>query len=101
MTEIYHDIDGNPCSIDKLCREEPEWAASRIREMTNKIASLLSANEGQKGMIKYNRARKDAAFARLIELGDIPEPPGQEVPRCSLRPCPTCGVGLIEEGEKS
>lgn len=27
----YYDFDGNPCSLDKLVRNEPEWAANQIR----------------------------------------------------------------------
>lgn len=28
---IYHDREGRPTTLDKLCREEPEWAANVIR----------------------------------------------------------------------
>lgn len=44
----YQDIDGNNVSLDKLCRLEPEWAASRIRFQRNllkKIEELCSYNE--------------------------------------------------------
>jgi hypothetical protein len=27
----YHDIHGNPVTLDKLCRIEPAWAANRLR----------------------------------------------------------------------
>lgn len=27
----YKDVSGNPCSLDWLCRNEPEWAANQIR----------------------------------------------------------------------
>ena len=27
----YTDCDGNPCTLDTLCRREPAWAANRIR----------------------------------------------------------------------
>ena len=30
----YQDINGNPCSLDALCVDEPAWAANRIRVMT-------------------------------------------------------------------
>ena len=29
----YHDSDGSPCTLDTLCRLEPEWAANRIRAL--------------------------------------------------------------------
>lgn len=32
--KTMHDSDGNECSLDALCRREPEWAASRIRTLT-------------------------------------------------------------------
>jgi hypothetical protein len=30
--ERYHDSDGNPVTLEKLVRDEPEWAVSQIRE---------------------------------------------------------------------
>ena len=36
----YRDIDGNLCTLDSLCRREPEWAASRHRVMLARIAEL-------------------------------------------------------------
>lgn len=39
-TENYHDIEGNLCTLEALCRKEPEWAAGRIREMRRKYAAI-------------------------------------------------------------
>lgn len=39
----YYDIDGDPCSLDALCRKEPEWAASRIRHMASQPAPSADA----------------------------------------------------------
>jgi len=36
----YFDIDGNPVTLHKLCKTEPEWAQSRIELMTKEIESL-------------------------------------------------------------
>jgi len=45
MTDrIYKDADGRPVSLETLCRLEPEWAASRIREMTNQLEESLTNN---------------------------------------------------------
>ena len=33
--EKYADLDGKPISLDRLCRTEPEWAASWIRQLTD------------------------------------------------------------------
>ena len=41
MPEKYKDMDGNPVSLDRLCREEPAWAANRIRDLEEKIRALL------------------------------------------------------------
>ena len=36
----YQDMDGNPTTLYKLVRIEPDWAVSRIDFMNNKIAEL-------------------------------------------------------------
>ena len=36
--ENYHDIDGKPCSLEKLCRTSPEWAANRIRALIEQVS---------------------------------------------------------------
>jgi len=61
----YQDIDGNPVSLDKLCRIEPAWAANRIRSSAADYAAL------------------EAKFQRLV--GDVAHalPDGL--------PCPECG----------
>lgn len=45
MTENYHDAEGNPVSLDKLCRTEPEWAANCIRQLRRiaEAAALVSS----------------------------------------------------------
>lgn len=35
--ESYHDANGNPTTLEKLCRTEPEWAVSRIRDLRSKV----------------------------------------------------------------
>lgn len=47
-----HDRD-TPCSLDTLCREEPEWATSRIRTLH---AQLAAANERAGKLEKNLRA---------------------------------------------
>lgn len=34
------DIDGNPCTLDTLCRREPAWAANIIRTLRARVAEL-------------------------------------------------------------
>jgi len=36
----YFDIDGNPTTLYRLVRTEPDWAISRIQESTGRIAEL-------------------------------------------------------------
>lgn len=38
----YHDGDGNPCTLDSLCRKEPAWAANRIRIMREALESIAT-----------------------------------------------------------
>ncbi len=38
MSENYHDINGKPCSLYKLVRDEPEWAVSTIRRLRIALA---------------------------------------------------------------
>lgn len=44
--KIYHDSEGNECSIWEAVRREPEWAASRIQvgeEAIEKLKELKDA----------------------------------------------------------
>ena len=36
----YFDTDGNECSLNKLVRAEPDWAANVIRSYREKIEEL-------------------------------------------------------------
>ncbi len=40
--KIYHDSDGNECSILQMVRREPDWAANRIQEGEKAIEQLAS-----------------------------------------------------------
>lgn len=37
----FRDRDGNPITLDTLCRMEPAWAANRIRELEEMVKRLL------------------------------------------------------------
>jgi hypothetical protein len=41
----YKDPDGNPCTLDKLCRIEPAWAANRLRVELARVTALKAENE--------------------------------------------------------
>ena len=38
--KIYHDIDGNDCTIFQMVRTEPQWAAARIQAGEGAIKQL-------------------------------------------------------------
>lgn len=42
----YTDSDGNPCTLDALCRREPAWAANRIRAEIAKCEALSAQVDG-------------------------------------------------------
>jgi len=35
--ESYHDTDGNPVTLENLCRLEPMWAANVIRKLKREL----------------------------------------------------------------
>ena len=50
--ESYHDANGNPTTLEKLCRTEPMWAVSRIRHMRGEredVLDILTAEIGDEG----------------------------------------------------
>ena len=66
MSEIQRYLeDGTPVALERLCREEPDWAASRIRHMENAITAAKGALvETERD--DYERVR-DAAVAAETE----------------------------------
>ena len=36
-TTVYRFMDGTPATLNELCREDPAWAANRIRSLTNAL----------------------------------------------------------------
>lgn len=65
MTGVYFDMQGEPCRLEKLCREEPEWAASRIATMREELRAASATIE----MLTLVHE----AAARLIESQGAPE----------------------------
>ena len=41
--KIYHDSEGNECSIMQMVKRAPEWAANRIQEGEKAIEALQKA----------------------------------------------------------
>lgn len=44
----YFDTDGNPVTLRKLIRLEPEWAHSRIKEGEKALAELAALKEADR-----------------------------------------------------
>ena len=87
MTENYEKSDGTPCTLEWLVRNEPEWAASRIRvgaaaiserdEARAEVERKRLALENVKALAKRMRHKGDADNAghllRFCEQGGQPE----------------------------
>ncbi len=51
----YYDSGGDPCSLDRLCENEPAWAASRIRVMDEQLsAATARASELERELTEAN-----------------------------------------------
>ena len=61
--KMYHDSDGNECSIFQAVRREPEWAASRIQVGEEAIADLKKIAEA----IHYPECWDTTAYPTLYD----------------------------------
>jgi len=98
--ENYRDADGQVCSLETLCRKEPEWATSIIRSLKNQVAELewhLGAALKAGTPYAVERDAMNALIARVAELEGVlkilmatpcPELPGPH--RAALRCCRVC-----------
>jgi hypothetical protein len=41
LSDEYVDCNGNPVTLEKLCRDEPEWAANTIRMLKSKLSNAM------------------------------------------------------------
>ena len=70
-TRQYKDVSGNPCSLDWLVKNEPEWAANQIRHRDKLETELAAARAALETIAKYDDEsiwdddRDDAANAML------------------------------------
>lgn len=55
----YYDSAGHECSLDTLCRREPEWAANRHRVMLARIAGL------ERELTLHQKGRAVTAYREL------------------------------------
>lgn len=64
--EDYKDMDGNPVTLEKLIRTEPEWAASRVRE-GRKAEAELAARDKRIAELSIRVRDLEAACEAAIE----------------------------------
>lgn len=68
-SENYQDIDGNPIALDKLVRDEPEWACNLIREFRKRVTALESllheATPNETPCIHYGHNAEDCTRTTL------------------------------------
>lgn len=79
----YHTADGKPCSLGHLCRNEPEWAEQRIRQLRAENEKLM---EDLKHDPEYfQRAdyapRKEQLFKDYVKLEEQCEKQQQQIDR--------------------
>lgn len=56
------DIDGNPATLDKMCRTAPEWAANVIRMHEELIADVITERDAaQAELARVRKGIKDTA----------------------------------------
>jgi hypothetical protein len=60
--EKYRDADGDPISLERLCRTEPDWACTTIRRLRSALA---------KAEAERDQWESDAMMARkeIVRLG--------------------------------
>ncbi len=64
----YHDGDGNPCTLDRLCELEPAWAASRLRSHLAAGAALREEVQTLRLEVIHLRADRDALRTEVKAL---------------------------------
>lgn len=63
----YTDQDGNPCTLESLCRLDPLWAANRIRAESERIAEL----EAEVERLREISDRIVAVSIAIAAAGDV------------------------------
>ena len=72
--KIYHDGDGNECSIYQAVKREPEWAANIIQDYEKKTEALQSEVQRLKGVLSevkadlLRRGKKDNQGIIVVDL---------------------------------
>ena len=73
MSDTYTDSDGNACTLEVMCRREPEWAANRLRADRERLRRLVAAVRGvlrhadRPGPCEHDCAHRWCAIYRALE----------------------------------
>ncbi len=73
MEEGYFDIDGKPVTLQRLIRNDPEWAANRIRASVTRIAELEQRLAAAESRIAELVKGIQQAMEELTETGTCHE----------------------------
>jgi len=65
MSAKYHDIDGNPCTLEQLCTASPGWASSTIEHVTKELHAIAR---------ELQRIRVGIGTSQSHEVSDWLEP---------------------------
>ena len=88
-SKIYHDSDGNECSIFQIVRREPDWAASRIQEGEKAIERINKIDQ-------QTEAEKISAVMLLADESLNPDD-HTELQRILSVLCVTRGIMVVPE----
>lgn len=69
----HFDTDGNPCTLDTLCRREPAWAANIIRTLRARVAELETWNANQAGQVEALERIAEREEGRAIDAAERAE----------------------------
>lgn len=66
-TREYYDYDGNPIDLNKLCRDEPSWAASQVRHRDSVQSQLERLRAAAGDIMQYCNEAIDCPFCDVVD----------------------------------
>lgn len=104
---MYHDSDGNECTLPVLCLREPEWAANVIARLREEADADKSAIHELKKALSLVENQRDLAQSQLAELvGKLPrcdrgqcDRPATCVEDAGIMACDECRDIITADGE--
>ena len=59
LPDSFYDSHGREVTLVSLCRQEPSWAASRIRDLHKEIDDLIASQQAVKADANKSRCKCD------------------------------------------